>query len=824
MAGASLGSLVVSLGLDAVDYTTGLTKAERDAQKFVDNVTKVAAQAGALLGGAAVAGATGLVYMVKSAIDAADHLNDLSKQTGIAVDTLGGIGFAASQAGGNLDSAAAAAGKLNKSLAAAAAGNEEAAQAFQVLGISVQDTLGRTKSADQAMVEIANKFAGFADGPEKAALALRLFGKAGAEIIPLLDDGGRALQENIDYYKRFAGVTAEVAAAADQFNDTLGKINLLSGAFGRTLAAELLPGLQAVADELLRMKEEGTGTSVAVGAVKTVFDTIVITAANVAFVFQAVGREIGAIAAQLAALARMDFGGFSAISDAVKADAARARKELDAFEQRVIGQKVTIGIDHGSGPRGSSDVKPPAPRLPDKGGRDDSDAILRKQLDGRLKLIRDFANQQRDAYQFANRFVDGVFQDGIVSLQEFYDTETRIRQAGVDAQVSALNQEIAALEAYKGKVGGKDRVDAENKIADAVQRRAQIVQRAGQDNILAAQEEARATLQLRDRYEDLRASILQLQGDTAGAAKVRIDQQVRDAQRLITQAGGNPADAQRLRAGLEGQLALNEAQQDYSRLLERARDAEESLLLAAREGGATELDTLRALGAERAKTLAQLDQMARKAAEFAVQLGTPESIRFAEQLGMQFKRAAAEVDPLLLKIRDVGREMGDSIASSFEDAIVAGKGFRETLSAIEDDILRIVTRNLVTKPLGDAISGFLGGNGQSSGGGGFIGGAASFLSSLFGGGRAVGGAVEAGGMYRVNERRTPELLDVNGKQLLLMGNQRGRIDPNPQAGGGGATRNYNISVQMPAGATRETATQFGARIAQQIRIADSRNN
>lgn len=52
------------------------------------------------------------VEFARGAIDAADHLNDLSKKTGIAVETLGGLG-SAKQARGNLDSVAQGATKLN---------------------------------------------------------------------------------------------------------------------------------------------------------------------------------------------------------------------------------------------------------------------------------------------------------------------------------------------------------------------------------------------------------------------------------------------------------------------------------------------------------------------------------------------------------------------------------------------------------------------------------------------------------------------------------------------------------------------------------------
>ena len=66
---------------------------------------------GLAIGVAFTAGISALGYMVKSSIDAADHLNDLSQKTGVAVETLGGIGFAASQAGSSLDNVAGAIGK-----------------------------------------------------------------------------------------------------------------------------------------------------------------------------------------------------------------------------------------------------------------------------------------------------------------------------------------------------------------------------------------------------------------------------------------------------------------------------------------------------------------------------------------------------------------------------------------------------------------------------------------------------------------------------------------------------------------------------------------
>jgi len=428
----------------------------RKATANLDALQQSAASVGATLGGSLAVG--GLTLLVKNAIDAADNLRDLSQQTGIAADTLGGLGFAATQNGGTLEGVASAAGKLNKSLAEAAAGSKEALAPFRALGISVKDAAGATKNADVVFAEVADKFKTYADGPEKSALALRIFGKAGAEQIALLNEGGAALQSNIDYYKRFSSVTSEVADQADRFNDTLGKIGLIGSSLGTTIAASLLPGLQAVADELLAMKENGSGFAIVGDVLKTAFEAIAISAANVKFVLGGVGREVGAIAAQLAALGRGDFAGFRAISDAVKADGVRARAELDALEKRILGL-ASVTADRGATilARQSGGLKTPAPRIGGgSGGGSQADPLaegkryldnLQKQLDKTKELtfqeqlladiqagrIKRLTPALRESLETAARELDAAKDLATQRKKDLTDGEERNRQAGQTA-------------------------------------------------------------------------------------------------------------------------------------------------------------------------------------------------------------------------------------------------------------------------------------------------------------------------------------------------------------------------------------------------------
>lgn len=352
----AIAKLSIDLEARLANLQQGMDKAALIAQRNADKIEasfsgirESAAALGTVLAGAFAGFSLGSI--VKTAIDAADHLNDLSKATGIAVETLGGIGFAASQAGTDLDGAAAALGKLNLAVAKAGRGEGGMAEVFASMGVAIRDAEGRMRTADQVFADVAAKFATYAEGPNKAALANEIFGKSYASILPLLADGGKALQDNIAYYERFAGVTTDVARAADEFNDTLGRLGLIGSSFGRKLAADLLPTLQAIADELLRSREAGGQFAVAGELLAEAFKATTVFGANVLFVLTSIGREMGAIGAQAAAVVRRDWAGFNAISEAVKADGERARAELERFERRVLGT-VNIGLNTGSGPRG----------------------------------------------------------------------------------------------------------------------------------------------------------------------------------------------------------------------------------------------------------------------------------------------------------------------------------------------------------------------------------------------------------------------------------------------------------------------------------------
>jgi hypothetical protein len=754
---AALGSLVVTLGLDAAKFTAGLTKAEFETRRWRAETLKAAKEVGAILGTGAAAAAGGLALMTKSAIDAADSLNKLTQKTGESAEVLSGLQYAFELGDVAGDEFAGSMGKLAKNMAAAASGTGEQADAFKALGVSVKNADGSLRPVAKVLDDVAARFASFADGPEKTAYAMALFGKSGAALIPTLNAGSAGLAKMADEAKALGIIIdGETAKAAEEFNDTLTRLGKGSEALGNRLARELLPALQAGASALLDATTAsgpfaGVLDTVA-GAARTAAEALLVLGANVAYVAVGVGREIGAIAAQAVALASLDIRGFNAISEAVKEDGKRARAELDAFERRVLGVSNAASY--------SNEGRNYAPRATAPGA--------------------------------APRFPGGAAKQG---------------------KPAAESEAARYLEALQKQVEGLRTLGAEEKaLADIQAKRIGGITPALEKQILA---------QARLLDQDREAKALRESRAQAEAAAAGLSTKLAEAAALETE------EAIKSNQALREELEVLKGGEEARRRLEQQRIAD---AIATKEQTLAQLQNTGAAQGD-ISTIEQQITLLRQRAEIMGQIGTEQSAIDAA------KAMSKETE----KTNQVADELGMTFASAFEEGIVKGNGLRDVLKGLGEDILRLTTRQLVTKPFAEAISGWaanagIGGSnyaGQASGGGytgnefdGAGGGWAGIVSAfagLFGGGKATGGAVEAGGLYRVNERGGAEMLDVNGQQFLMMGNRRGRVHPNPGAAAGGRGGIHApVTINMPQGANAQTANQVGALVSRHLLRAAAR--
>jgi hypothetical protein len=464
-----------------------------------------------------------LIDMVTSSIDAADHLNDLSQKTGIAADTLGGFGFAASQAGGTLDSAAGALVKLERSLAAAAAGSASAQAPFKAMNIEILDAAGNTKAADVVFAEVADKFKTYADGPEKAALAMKIFGKSGADLIPMLNDGGAALLENVEYYKRYSGVTVEVARDADAFNDTMGKLHLITSGFGTMLAAKLMPTLQEVANSLLDAREKSTLFQSAISVISEVFNGVIIIGARLIATLMEVGRTLGAIAAGIVALMSGNWAGVMDIKAQLSIDDKAAREKLAAFEQRVTSGGAGDGgtnLFAGQGP-----AKGAAPRV-EKPAKDNSAKVQRSELAlDKAEMEAELA-EKRSFLKNDEQDLDISLKNNLVSIRDYYAQKIGIERAAIDASLDVKRREMAEAQTA---AGGASKEEDRNKYL------AQAAKLQGEINVLISQEEGAITRNNAARQAAEEKLANDLATMRAAAAKAQADDSIATEKKTLDQ-------------------------------------------------------------------------------------------------------------------------------------------------------------------------------------------------------------------------------------------------------------------------------------------------
>lgn len=87
------------------------------------------------------------------------------------------------------------------------------------------------------------------------------------------------------------------------------------------------------------------------------------------------------------------------------------------------------------------------------------------------------------------------------------------------------------------------------------------------------------------------------------------------------------------------------------------------------------------------------------------------------RVSLELQESAGALNDELVKQNDIGRELGLTFTSAFEDAIIEGENFRDVLQSIGKDIARIVLRKGFTEPLGNAVASIFTGNTSSGSGG-----------------------------------------------------------------------------------------------------------
>jgi hypothetical protein len=187
-----------------------LTAGGESLRSFGAGVMKAGAGVSAV-GGAMLAP---IVAGVKTFMDMGGAAVDAAARTGLSVEALSELGFAAEQTGADMGAVEGAIRKTSVAVEDLSTGSKAAVEKFAKLGLSLADLQGL--SPDEQFSKIGGAIAAIHDPTMRAAAAVDMFGKSGTVLLPMLGD-----MEALRQKARDLGIvmSTEDANAADDLGD-----------------------------------------------------------------------------------------------------------------------------------------------------------------------------------------------------------------------------------------------------------------------------------------------------------------------------------------------------------------------------------------------------------------------------------------------------------------------------------------------------------------------------------------------------------------------------------------------------------------------------
>jgi hypothetical protein len=337
---ATIGKLAVQITADTAGLASGLATAGRQTDDFQARLGGLTSKLKILGPAAIAAGGAFAIGMVKSIANTADELSKLSARTGVAVEDLSRLQYAADMSGVSSETLTASIDRLSRGMSEAATGTGATAEAFRAMGVSVKNQDGTLRSQREVIEDIADRFAGYSDGAEKSALAMQIFGRAGGQLIPLLNSGADGLRELADESDMLGNtISTKTAKAAEQFNDNISRLTIGMGGLGRVIAG---PVIEAMADFTTSMFDAWKQGNTLFGMLEAGFKRL--GQAGTIDQARAKVNELEAAMHKLMATPGFDPANMGAMNLAKNLDEARARlHELLTEQQKAAAGPATGG-------------------------------------------------------------------------------------------------------------------------------------------------------------------------------------------------------------------------------------------------------------------------------------------------------------------------------------------------------------------------------------------------------------------------------------------------------------------------------------------------
>lgn len=231
---------VIEFTIKGVDKFTSVMKGVGESIKHVGG--KIVS-----LGKWVAASAAALVAFVKIMANGIDTTAKFASRIGVAADQLSKMQFVASQAGISTEQFNMATQRMVRRVAEAAKGMGEATSALSELNINAKEF--KTLGLEQQYAKIADAMKNVKDPADKLRLAFKLFDSEGTAVLQMMKGGSTAMQQAAKDAE-FLGlaITNKAAAAAEHFDDSMGRAEGSIKGASRAIAGVMMPVLSGLAN------------------------------------------------------------------------------------------------------------------------------------------------------------------------------------------------------------------------------------------------------------------------------------------------------------------------------------------------------------------------------------------------------------------------------------------------------------------------------------------------------------------------------------------------------------------------------------------------
>ena len=262
--GDAVGTVSDKLGVDLPD---GVTKA---LNKLGSLDTKVVVVAGAVAGlaVAAVKAKKALDNMTLESGQKAEDLLKLSSVSGVATDTLQKFQYAGDFVGVSSDALADSLKDLTKNMSDAANGNEEYAEKFGALGVSITNTDGSLRNSYDVFLDVIDALGEMSNKTERDAAAMGLINESAQQLNPLIEAGTDALRAYGDEAERMGAVLSEDdLKALKDVDDAQNRLKATQEAVTDQIALQYSPHMKKALEKSTELVNDLGGALVSSGVV-----------------------------------------------------------------------------------------------------------------------------------------------------------------------------------------------------------------------------------------------------------------------------------------------------------------------------------------------------------------------------------------------------------------------------------------------------------------------------------------------------------------------------------------------------------------------------